>query len=264
MIDVSGSEISFAGAGMFKSDNEWIHSERIESTFEIIYVLKNEVFIKEEEKEYQLTKGDILLLDENKKHSGYEASPEGAYFYWLHFNTNRPEDLDFKRFSINQTSQKDSIIWLMSQIINVSGLTQFSAETADALCFALLQYLSVANKTVFNRDDKLVSEILAYIRLYETRFLSVAQIAGYFSYNVDYLSQTFKRKTGIGLKDYLNNITVSAAKNMLVSSNYSITEISGILKFSTPQSFISFFKYHERVSPLKYRNANIGLNYNNK
>ena len=264
MITANEMEISYASAGMFKSDNEWIHPERTETTFEIIYVLKNEVFIKEEEKEYHLKVGDILLLDENKKHSGYEISPCGAYFYWLHFNTNRPKDLDFKQFNINQTSQKDSIIWLMSQAVNVSGLTQFAAETADALCFALLQYLSVANKTVFNRDDKLINEILEYIKLNDTRFLSVAQIAEYFSYNVDYLSQTFKRKTGIGLKDYLNNITVSAAKNMLVSSNYSVTEIAGILKFNTPQSFISFFKYHEKVSPLKYRNANVGLNYNNK
>lgn len=264
MIMVNETEISFAMAGMFKSDNEWIHPDRVENTFEIIYVLKNEVFIKETEKEYHLEAGDILLLDENKRHVGYAVSPKGAYFYWLHFNTNFPGALNFKHFNINQTSQKDSILWIISQIINVSGLTQFSRETADALCFALIEYLSVANKTVFNKDDKLVSEIFEYVKLNDARFLSVAGIADYFSYNVDYLSQTFKRKTGIGLKDYLNNVTINFAKNMLVSSNYSITEIAGILEFNTPQSFISFFKYHEKVSPLKYRNANIGLNYNNK
>lgn len=262
MIVIGNEKIEYLSSGMFKSDLPWIHNERTIDSYEIIAVLKNQVHLEENGHSFHLKEGDILLLEPLKKHRGIKTSPNGCAFYWLHFKTDRKNPFPFKQFNINHTTQKDHILFFLSQIIHVSELSQYSAETSDALCYTLLEYLAVANQTNFDKQDKTVNEVVEYIRLNNTVALTVQQIAEHFSYHPDYLSMIFKQKTNIGLKQYLDHIRIHTAKTLLLTSNFSIKQIAAILHFSTPQNFISFFKYHEKTSPQKYRAANVGVHYN--
>lgn len=247
-------------SGMFKNNLAWKHRERIMDSYEIIIVLQNDLHICEENINYNLSLGDILLLEPYKKHFGTEISKNGCCFYWLHFKTNM--SLNFKYFNLHSTNQKDHILFLVSQLINVSRLHQYSKETCDALCYAIIEYLSVANQNHFNKDDKIVNEIINYINQNCYSPLSVEKISNYFNYNANYISTTFKNKTNIGLKQYLNNITINNAKMLLITTNLSIKQIAATLKFSSLQNFISFFKYHENISPQQYRKANLIADFN--
>lgn len=264
MINTGQEKIQYLSSGMFKSDFPWIHNERMIDSYEIITVLKKEVHLQEEDQDYHLKEGDVLLLEPYRLHKGTQVSPQGCAFYWLHFKTDRHIPFSFKQFNINHTTQKDHILFFLSQIIHVSELSQYSSETSDALCYVLLEYLAVANQTSFDKQDKLINEVLEYIRLNNLEPLTVEQIAKQFSYNPDYLSLLFKQKNNIGLKEYLNHIRIHSAKTLLLTSNYSVKEIAAILHFSSPQNFISFFKYHEKSSPQRYRAANVGVHYNQK
>jgi len=54
------------------------------------------------------------------------------------------------------------------------------------------------------------------------------------------------------------------AKNLLISTNYSVKQIAFMLDYKEENLFIKFFKYHERVSPTNFRNTYFNTHMNKK
>ena len=71
--------------------------------------------------------------------------------------------------------------------------------------------------------------------------------------NQSYLSTLFKRETGIAISDYIMAERIETAKNMLRYSDYSASQISEILSFSSQSHFIKSFRKYEGMTPGDYR-----------
>ncbi len=69
-----------------------------------------------------------------------------------------------------------------------------------------------------------------------------------------YLSKLFVKETGSYFKDFVTNTRISAAKNMLLYSEFPSSEISLSLGFSSQSAFISVFKKSTGKTPREYRN----------
>ena len=85
MYILQNDQILFDYAGLFHSQSEWIHPERVEKTYEIIYVTEGEVFIEEAGREYHLSRGNLLLLSPGLSQRGTRITA-GVGFYWVHFH----------------------------------------------------------------------------------------------------------------------------------------------------------------------------------
>ena len=72
------------GIGKFVSYGEWIHPDRVIDSYEIIFVTKGEVYIKEDGVEYHLLPDDVLILHPNLRHLGYKSSSD-TEFFWMHW-----------------------------------------------------------------------------------------------------------------------------------------------------------------------------------
>ena len=70
------------------------------------------------------------------------------------------------------------------------------------------------------------------------------------------LSHIFSEKIKIGFCNYLNMLRINEAANLLVSTELTITEISGMCGFSTIRTFNRAFKKHIGITPAKYRLEN--------
>lgn len=77
----------------------------------------------------------------------------------------------------------------------------------------------------------------------------LAEALGYSTY---YLSSQFKKQTGQSVGDYMTNLRIEKAKEMLAYSNISLTDLSARLHFSTPSYFSSVFKKHTGLTPTAY------------
>ena len=71
--------------------------------------------------------------------------------------------------------------------------------------------------------------------------------------NPNYLCRIFKEKYGIAPIQYLNNLRLKKAKELLAFSELNVTQIADILGFRTIHYFSRFFKDIENMSPLEYR-----------
>jgi AraC-like DNA-binding protein len=71
-----------------------------------------------------------------------------------------------------------------------------------------------------------------------------------------YLGDLLKKETGLNAQEHIHHFIIEAAKNILLYSNQSISEIAFQLGFEYPQYFSRLFKQKTGTTPLEYRNLN--------
>ncbi len=86
------------------------------------------------------------------------------------------------------------------------------------------------------------------------RKITVKTAADYLKINHSYLSKLFFKETDIYFKDFVTNARINAAKNMLLHSEFSTSDISLALGFSSQSAFISVFRKVIGTTPNKFRN----------
>ena len=72
----------------------------------------------------------------------------------------------------------------------------------------------------------------------------------------NYLSDLLKKETGKTAKEHIHLYVVDKAKNILLNSSDSVSEIAYSLGFEYPQHFSNLFKSKTGISPRDYRNTN--------
>lgn len=71
-----------------------------------------------------------------------------------------------------------------------------------------------------------------------------------------YFSDLIKKETGRTPKDHINNLVVEKAKNLLLSTSNSVSEIAYDLGFNYPHYFTRMFKSKTGQTPIEYRSLN--------
>ena len=92
-----------------------------------------------------------------------------------------------------------------------------------------------------------------HIKKHITEELSVNKIAAGIGVSRYYLSHLFKRETGSTVTEYLENMRISMAKDMLTKSSESIGQIALSCGFSNASYFTKRFSASEGMSPKEYR-----------
>lgn len=99
-----------------------------------------------------------------------------------------------------------------------------------------------------------IQECCDYISLHLEENLNIEQLAAKFGYSKYYLSRKFKQETGLGIKEYINQIKIEKAKNLLQFGNESIQEISAALGFHSQSYFGELFHEATGLTPGEFRN----------
>lgn len=86
--------------------------------------------------------------------------------------------------------------------------------------------------------------------------LSLEQIADHYKMSPNYLSKIFKEKTMYSIADYIINIRLENAKELLINSNKNINEISELIGFVNTKYLFKVFKKKFGVTPREFRLKN--------
>lgn len=89
--------------------------------------------------------------------------------------------------------------------------------------------------------------------------LTMAELAEVEHLSPSYFSKLFASETGYTVKNYILNIKVKTAQNMLKNTDYELSDIALSLGFSSQSAFTTAFKKIVGMTPLTYRNKNIDL-----
>lgn len=113
---------------------------------------------------------------------------------------------------------------------------------------------TIEGKQVIVRDS-CFHEVEEYIEenLGDSSMLSMDKLALRFNYSPSQFSRRFKAVSGKGVKEYIIDMKMSKAKELLRTINLSITEISYKLGYTNPFYFTNVFSKYYGFSPSAYR-----------
>ncbi len=92
-----------------------------------------------------------------------------------------------------------------------------------------------------------------YIELHFREKFSLKKMAGALYLNGSYLLRTFKKHTGYTPLAYHNHIRCERAKELLLHSDDSVSDIGEAVGFVSSAHFSHVFKKEEGCSPSRYR-----------
>lgn len=103
------------------------------------------------------------------------------------------------------------------------------------------------------RFESLLRERMTLSSLKENGIPTVNELAIAMGYSQNYLSDMLMKETERRPQDYIHEIIIENAKNLLLGTDDNITQIAYILGYDYPEHFSRFFKKKTGMSPLTYR-----------
>ena len=200
--------------GQHITPDRWKHFPRTANEHIMYAVYAGEMYIREEETQYHLKEGDIILLEAGKNHTGYHTS--SCSYYYVHFTPIE---------QLRAVAETDS--WQREQIQRILQMNYNTSPLSDAfysdLQLVFPKYIHIENVSAFHG---ILSSLQASLQYHQARQTIFA---------------------------YLNSIRLEQAKQLLLTTHLSLSEIAVRTGFSDVYYFSRVFKKALNVSPACFR-----------
>ena len=135
----------------------------------------------------------------------------------------------------------------------------FEQMAANYSCLSnLLEELSAAVYTQeprpappFEGPDSFLS-IMSYLNAHYDQTVSLKRVSEELHLNASYISQLIKNETGLNYTQYITELRIEKAKELLTNTKLSLAEISEAVGFNDYFYFIKKFKREVGVTPGKF------------
>lgn len=112
----------------------------------------------------------------------------------------------------------------------------------------------IKNKASIEPSKLSIEKIQEYVlENYTDYSFSLQLVSDKFNVSSSYLSQYFKDKTGITMLDYITNLKMNKAKDLLITTNLTLKDISDQIGYSNISSFIRRFKQVTSMTPGEFK-----------
>ncbi len=121
----------------------------------------------------------------------------------------------------------------------------------DVMCLDLCNRMNIIrNKQILSKPIVLCID---YIYSHIHYRITIKELADYLNISESYLSRLFLKEMGLPLSQYILDLKIEKAKNLLQYSDYNIVDIANYLSFSSQSHFIQVFQKKVGLTPHKYR-----------
>ncbi len=150
-------------------------------------------------------------------------------------------------------------------------LTEYNQQSSSfllaikATILSLLVYVSrlfqedikdTESRQLFDRHRVAISDAIDYIDKNFSEDISIEKVSRVAMLSQSYFSYLFKSMTGKTFVEYLNELRIQEAMNLLKNTNKRVVDICFESGFKNVNHFNRTFKNHAGISPMQYRNAN--------
>lgn len=167
-----------------------------------------------------------ILLSHNTLYS-YSAERGGLSAWQCHF-----------------ISEKYAI--MIEHTATMSELDKIHSNMLREYCDPTIRKSTSENLTIVEKAEK-------YIEMNFSEDISMEEMARKLHVHPSHLMRSFKKEKGTTISYYRNVRRIQEAKELILFSNLTMTEIAIIVGFSNSQYFSKFFKEVEGVTPLEFK-----------
>lgn len=210
---------------------------------------------------YNVKKGSACMMGYYDFHALNAATD--VVLYCIHFdetiidnNLSRFLATSFNKFHCDFTDEDTQ------KIENI--LKRLDSETTKNEPFSEIMIKNLVSEIVIEMIRKstdnepqsaplAVWQTMAYVNANFREHITLESIAEELSFSPNYLGHIFKQQTGSGFNEYLNNMRLKYACNLLTVSDLPVKEIAFESGYSSIEYFMHIFKKKIMMTPGEYR-----------
>lgn len=258
--------------------HEWTErdmQQHMHGRMEIMYIIKGECLVRAEQEKIRLLAGDFILVDAGQPHALRIQSQRGCMVLNIEFvfeKTDSPApDLAMLckecaplRALVKGGPQpylrvKDNgeVYRILSTVVDHVDMSVDYSFTVDLWMAQLL--ISAASLSGARPDGEKVDYVQMakdYVERNYSHEIHVGDIAGFIHIHPAYLQRLFKKECGLSVVDYLTEVRMKKAYDLLVRTNMSILDIAGSVGINSQQYFTRLFKKTAGMTPKALRDSN--------
>ena len=223
----------------------------------LLFTAPNQVIGSTED--YKDKEGYSLIIHPDFLH-GYPLAMKIKQYGFFSYATNEALHL-----SEQERATILSIYTIIRDELN-SRIDDFSHEVIIAQIELLLSYAKRFYKRQFLTRQVVTNDLLQQLEdLLNTYFEeekpvvlgipTVQYLSEQLNYTPNYLSDMLRSLTGLNAQQHIHQNLIERSKELLSSTNLTISEVAYKLGFEHPQSFSRLFKIKTKISPVEFRSA---------
>ena len=261
--------------------HDFVYSGERHSGWEFVYVEKGKVCATAENSKYILKSGEMVCHKPMEFHKlePYQADATIIVFCF-ECNDFSMQFFSNKIISVNQRQKlylNDIVTYAQKLFLPKSPLgisrdggmersteagiesEQFIKNTIELLVLSLLSSQSTERKkrmesyNQYSHRRTLTTDITEYLNQNLSRIITLDDISQRFSYSISSIKRIFKAQMGCSVMNYLADLRLTRAKELLKDKGNSIEYIANQVGFSNVYYFSNFFKDKVGKSPTEYR-----------
>ncbi|HEY1054264.1 MAG TPA: AraC family transcriptional regulator [Emticicia sp.] len=188
-----------------------------------------------------------------------------------HVLEQKIKEYGFFQYAVNEalhlSPREEKMIERLLKHIHEEYHTNIDNFSQDIILSHLSLLLSYANR-FYNRQfitrkhvssdllvklEMILNDYFNTIKIEEQGLPTVKYISDQLNLSPNYLSDLLRNLTGQNTQQHIHNKLIEKAKEMLASSNLTVSEIAYYLGFEYSQSFNKLFKSKTHITPLEFR-----------
>jgi AraC-like DNA-binding protein len=254
--------VSVVSCGLFISNGQGTHPDRVLDNYELIVVRKGMLSIWEEDVRYDVPPEHALLLAAGKRHRGAAPFERDLSFYWIHFvvepvarskhSSKQSDTINIPK--LTRVQRFDCVAELFHRYLDDQEARRLTPLYSAAL---LVQILSEVSRSPLESPTThraaLVGRAEAHITQHMPEPLSTARIARALKTNPDYLNRAFREVHHMTMTEYIHRRRLTDACAMLRDTTDTIAEIATACGYLSIGHFRRMFVRYRGVSPTAYR-----------
>lgn len=194
----------------------------------------------------EMIENKVMSVYKQIQNTGFSMNVLQANLYYLLYRlVELADELD------NEVNQEEVLKYIGQGSFDKIVLSGTADELTEFIC-AYAEYLDRLRKI---ESDGVIGQVKQYVKQNYNKNISLKSIGEQFYVNNVYLGQIFKKKCGMTFKEYLNQIRIEKATELLVHSDEKIYTIAEKVGFHNTDYFISKFVQEKGMTPLQYRKA---------
>lgn len=255
-----------------------VHFQRRFHIFDLLFVTKGTLYMKEEEESFSLSRGQYIILAPHLKHGGSQKCKADTEYYWVHFSLPSYElavkneinwskiikrqntffHSDLYKLHIPRTGiiqKMEHTVDLFLKLFDLNGMNDPAEKMKQqAYFFEIIVELQKEALELPSSAQTISNRCIEYIKEnYRDENFNIKHMAKVLLYHPDYITRSMKRSIGITPVQYLNHYRILQAKQALQTGSLDLKTIAKEAGFSEVSYFSRVFKKKEGMTPGQFR-----------
>ena len=246
-----------------KYDGDWSSTPHTHNCTELFYVIGGSGQFRIENKIYLVNTNDLVIVTPHVEHTELSLNTTPLEYIVLGvegLELSIANDSDNQFCIVNFQNVKQTILFYLQTM-----LREANAKTPghEIICQNLMEILVVhlTRQTNYSttltplksKASRLGAAVHRYIDSHYKENVNLDMLAEINHVNKYYMVHAFTKEYDISPINYMISCRIEEAKQLLKTTDYSLSMISGMLGFSSPSYFSQAFRKTEKKSPTEYR-----------